>query len=197
MARRASSRHGEPTTFGSSSSAVDPTVARPTYVDGEFVPSRDVPFSTELDELIAEIRAGNAPNLGRFCGYCCAPLGAEQPGQTQHCGICDVSTAQTPTVDKIDRDLAQIYVAKRKREGLYVHAAAWTGILLATGLSILMILLLPGWTKAFAIAFLVLGGYFMGVFFGNVLVQGFAYRAGLRMFAKRWTEWLTGVERAA
>ena len=167
-----------------------PATPEPTYVDGDFVPSREVPFSTELDELIAEVRAGNAPNLGRFCGYCCAPLGVEQAHAAQRCGVCGESTERTPAVDKIDRDLAQIYVAKRKREGLYVHIAAWTGILLATGLSILMILLLPGWTKAFAIAFLVLGGYFMGVFFGNVLIQGFAYRAGLRMFARRWSEWL-------
>jgi hypothetical protein len=158
----------------------------PTFADGDFVPTREVPFSSELDEMIAEIRAGNAPNIGRFCGYCSAPL-----GEAETCGICGESTARTPAVDKIDRDLAQIYQTKRKREGLYVHLAAWTGILLATGLSILMILLLPGWTKVFAIIFLVLGGYFAGVLFGNVLVQGFAYRAGLRMFAKRWTEWRT------
>ena len=157
---------------------------QPTYQDGDFVPTRDVPFSSELDELIAEIRAGRAPNIGRFCGYCSAPL-----GQEESCGVCGETTSNIPASDKIDRDLAQIYHAKRKREGLYVHLAAWSGILLATGLSILMILLLPGWTKVFAIVFLVLGGYFAGVFFGNVLIQGFAYRAGLNMFAKRWAEW--------
>ena len=161
-----------------------PTLPTPTYEDGDFVPTRDVPFSAELDELIAEIRAGNAPNIGRFCGYCSAPLGREE-----HCAVCGEATARTPAVDKIDRDLAQIYTAKRKREGLYVHLAAWSGILLATGLSILMIWFLPGWSKVFAIIFLVLGGYFCGVFFGNVLVQGYAYRAGLSLFAKRWTEW--------
>ncbi len=160
------------------------TVPEPTFDNGQFVPTHEVPFSSELDELIAEIRAGRAPNLGRFCGYCSAPL-----GQEESCGVCSETTEHTPAVDKIDRELAQIYVAKRKREGLYVHLAAWTGILLATGLSILMILLLPGWTKVFAIIVLVLGGYFAGVFFGNVLVQGFAYRAGLRMFAKRWAVW--------
>lgn len=163
------------------------TTPEPTFSEGHFVPTREVPFSSELDELIAEIRAGNAPNLGRFCGYCSAPM-----GENEACSTCGVETADTAPSDKIDRDLAQIYVAKRKREALFVHAAAWLGILLATGLSILMILLLPGWTKVFAIIFLVLGGYFGGVFFGNVLVQGFAYRAGLRLFAKRWSEWRTG-----
>ncbi len=159
----------------------------PTYRNGDFVPTRAVPFSSELDEMIAEIRAGNAPNIGRFCGYCSAPL-----GQADACGVCGEPTERTPSVDKIDRELAQIYHAKRKREGLYVHLAAWTGILLATGLSILLILVLPDWTKIFAIIVLVLGGYFAGVFFGNVLVQGFAYRAGLRMFAKSWADWKTG-----
>ncbi len=159
-------------------------VPEPTYRDGDFVPTRQVPFSSELDELIAEIRAGNAPNIGRFCGYCSAPL-----GQLDSCAVCGETTDRTPSVDKIDRDLAQMYHAKRKREGLYVHLAAWTGILLATGLAILMILFLPGLTKIFAIIVLVLGGYFAGVFFGNVLIQGFAYRAGLRMFAHSWTVW--------
>ena len=161
-----------------------PTVPQPTFHDGDFVPTRDVPFSLELDEMIAEIRAGNAPNIGRFCGYCSAPL-----GDLESCGVCGETTDRTPAVDKIDRELAQIYQAKRKREGLYVHLAAWSGILLATALSILMILFLPGWTKVFAVIFLVLGGYFAGVFFGNVLIQGIAYRAGLKMFAKRWTQW--------
>ena len=161
-----------------------PAIPRPTYQDGDFVPTREVPFSEELDELIAEIHAGRAPNLGRFCGYCSAPLGKDAS-----CAVCGELAERTPSVQKIDRDLAQIYHAKRKREGLYVHLAAWTGILLATGLSILLILLLPGWTKVFAVIFLVLGGYFMGSFFGNVLVQGFAYRAGLEMFAQRWAEW--------
>lgn len=155
------------------------------YRDGDFVPTREVPFSAELDQLIAEIRAGNAPNIGRFCGYCSAPLGNED-----QCQVCGETTNETPSVDKIDRDLAQIYHAKRKREGLYVHLAAWAGILVATAISIIMIWFLPGWTKAFAIVFLVLGGYFAGVFFGNVLIQGYAYRAGLRMFAQRWSEWL-------
>lgn len=173
------------------STSATSSIPEPAYRDGEFVPTRDVPFSSELDEMIAEIRAGNAPNIGRFCGYCCAPI-----GELESCAVCGETTERTPAVDKIDRDLAQIYQAKRKREGLYVHLAAWTGILLATAVSILMILFLPGWTKVFAIIFLVLGGYFAGVFFGNVLIQGYAYRAGLKMFARRWAEWRAGAGRS-
>ena len=163
------------------------TTATPRFEQGEFVPSREVPFSGELDRLIHEIRAGEAPNIGRFCGYCCAPL-----GNRSDCDVCGEQTTSTAPLDKIDRELAQIYVAKRKREALFVHSGAWLGILLATGVSIGLIMVLPSWTKVFAILTLVLGGYFAGVFFGNVLAQMPAYRSGLKLFATRWGEYVAG-----
>ena len=163
------------------------TTATPRFEQGEFVPSREVPFSRDLDRLIHEIRAGEAPNIGRFCGYCCAPL-----GNRSNCDVCGEQTTSTAPLDKIDRELAQIYVAKRKREALFVHSGAWLGILLATGVSIGLIMVLPSWTKVFAILTLVLGGYFAGVFFGNVLAQMPAYRSGLKLFATRWGEYVSG-----
>ena len=163
------------------------TTVLPRFEQGEFVPSREVPFSSDLDRLIHEIRAGEAPNIGRFCGYCCAPL-----GKRSDCEVCGEHTTSTAPLDKIDRELAQIYVAKRKREALFVHSGAWLGILLATGVSIGLIMVLPSWTKAFAILTLVLGGYFAGVFFGNVLAQMPAYRSGLKLFAIRWGEYVAG-----
>ena len=83
-----------------------------------------MPFSETLDELIAEVRAGNAPNLGRFCGYCYTPL--EPQGSV--CSTCATSVTQTPPREKISRTLAKTYTAKRKREARYVHGAAWLGI---------------------------------------------------------------------
>ena len=163
--------------------AAAPGAAEPRFENGEFVPSREVPFSRELDELIHEIRAGEAPNIGRFCGYCCAPL-----GRASACEVCGESASRTTPLDKIDRELAQIYVAKRKREAWFVHGFTWTGILLMTGLSVLLMVVLPDWTKIFAIMTLVLGGYFAGTFFGNVLAQTPAYRSGLNLFARRWSE---------
>ena len=163
------------------------TTVLPRFEQGEFVPSREVPFSSDLDRLIHEIRAGEAPNIGRFCGYCCAPL-----GKRSDCEVCGEHTTSTAPLDKIDRELAQIYVAKRKREALFVHSGAWLGILLATGVSIGLIMVLPSWTKVFAILMLVLGGYFAGVFFGNVLAQMPAYRSGLKLFAIRWGEYVAG-----
>ena len=167
--------------------------AVPQFRDGEFVPTREVPFSDELDQLIAEIRKGEAPNLGRFCGRCCAPL-----GDADSCSTCGEHVGATEPVEKIDRELAAIYTAKRKREGLFVHLAAWAGILLATALSVLMIYLFADaglWVIVLGLLVLIVGGYFAGVYFGNVLIQDRAYRSGLEMFARRWEAYL--VEREA
>ena len=162
--------------------------AVPQFRDGEFVPTREVPFSDELDQLIAEIRKGEAPNLGRFCGRCCAPL-----GDADSCSTCGEHVGATEPVEKIDRELAAIYTAKRKREGLFVHLAAWAGILLATALSVLMIYLFADaglWVIVLGLLVLIVGGYFAGVYFGNVLIQDRAYRSGLEMFARRWEAYL-------
>ena len=158
----------------------------PTIVDGVFVPTREVPFSDALDVMIAEVRAGKAPNLGRFCGYCYTPLERKR----RVCPTCGTLAEETPPREKIARTLAQVYTAKRKREGRYVHGAAWAGILFGAAVSVGLILVLPGWTKVFAILFLILGSYYIASYLGNVAVQDYAYRRGLQQFSVAWQEFL-------
>lgn len=160
-------------------------VPEPRIVDGKFVATHDVPFSLTLDSMIAEVRAGNAPNLGRFCGYCSTPL---EHG-TAVCPTCDTTTDEHPTRDKIPRSLGEIYTAKRKSEARYIHSAAWFGLLFGTAVSVVLIMVLPGWTKVFAILFLILGSYYIASYLGNVLIQNYAYRNGLKLFAERWQEY--------
>ena len=149
----------------------DPAVpAKPTIVDGEFVPTHEVPFSETLDKLIAEIRARRAPNLGRFCGHCQTPLRQT----TASCPTCGTTTSAVP----------------RRREGRIVQAAAWLGLLLGAGIAVGLIVVLPGWTKAFAVVFMILGSYFIATYLGNVAVQNYAYRSGLTLFARGWDEYL-------
>ena len=39
----------------------------------------DIPvFSPRLDELMGAMIKGEAPNVGRFCGYCYTPLGKKR-----------------------------------------------------------------------------------------------------------------------
>lgn len=158
--------------------------------DGEFLPTRDIPFSPALDELIAAIRAGKAPNLGRFCGYCCAPLGDRR----ERCETCGTEVGESAPRDKISRALAAVYTGKRKQEARIIHGAAWLGILIGTAISVGLIVALPGWTKVFAVIFLIAGSYYLASYLGNVLAQNYAYRAGLRLFARRWQEYLRGRE---
>ncbi len=155
------------------------------YEEGRFVATHDVPFSTALDELIAEVREGNAPNLGRFCGYCSTPL-TPQDGV---CPTCATETAALAPREKIPRPLAAVYTRKRKVEARIIHSAAWLGISIGAAISIGLILALPGWTKIFAVIFLVAGSYYLASYMGNVLAQDFAYRRGLRTFAARWQEY--------
>ena len=156
------------------------------YVDGEFVSTRDVPFSPSLDELIADIRSGQAPNLGRFCGYCCTPLGAD----SQRCATCDTRIDDVPPRSKIPRPLAAVYTRKRKIEARIIHSAAWLGIALGTGIGSGLILALPSWTKIVGVIFLLAGSFYIASYFGNVLAQNYAYRRGFKAFAQRWQEYL-------
>ena len=153
--------------------------------NAEPAPNPDLPFSPALDELIAEIRKGRAPNLGSFCGNCCAPLLAQDP----RCTTCGSAVRDVPPRERISRALAAIYTHKRSREGRMVHAAAWFGIMLGVAISTVLIIVLPDWTKVFAILFLILGSYYIASYLGNVLIQDYAYRQGLRAFARAWARY--------
>jgi hypothetical protein len=154
------------------------------YDDGEFVATPDVPFSEALDKLIAEIRDGKAPNLGRFCGYCATPL----TPAAERCPTCATETETLAPRDKIPRPLAAVYTRKRKVEARIIHSAAWLGITIGAAISIGLILVLPSWTKVFAVIFLIVGSFYIASYMGNVLAQNYAYRRGLRSFAARWQE---------
>ena len=110
----------------------------PRIVDGLFVPTREVPYSEALDGLIAEISDAKAPNLGRFCGYCCAPM-----GDGSLCLTCGTHVSDRAPREKVSRELAKIYHAKRRREARLVHGAAWLGLTVGVAISIVLILVLP------------------------------------------------------
>ena len=169
------------------------TVPEPRIVEGEFVPTREVPFSKALDELVAAIRGGKAPNIGRFCGYCTAPL----RDSVQRCPTCGSTTREAPPQDRIAQPLAAIYTAKRRREARIVHGAAWFGILIGVTISLGLMVILPGWTKVFAVLLLIAGSYYIASYLGNVLAQGYAYSQGLRLFAARWQQFRAARDAAA
>ena len=53
-----------------------------------------------------------------------------------------------------------------------------------------LIVILPDWTKVFAILFLIVGSYYLASYLGNVAIQDYAYRRGLRQFSIAWQDFL-------
>ena len=49
---------------------------------------------------------------------------------------------------------------------------------MGTAISVGLIVALPGWTKVFAVIFLIAGSYYLASYLGNVLAQNYAYHAG-------------------
>ena len=82
-------------------------------------------FSPRLDEVMAAMIKGEAPNAGRFCGYCYTPL-SKTANACSHCGT---ATADYAPVDRLPREFGQLYRRMRKRENLIVNSFAFAGSL--------------------------------------------------------------------
>ena len=85
----------------------------------------DIPvFSTRLDEIMAAMMRGEAPNVGRFCGYCYTPVGKRE----DVCAHCGRTTAEYAPVAKLPLDFIALYRRMRKRESLIVNSFAFAGL---------------------------------------------------------------------
>ena len=62
-------------------------------------------FSERLDEVMAAMLDGRAPNVGRFCGYCYTPLGK----RWEECPHCRRTTADFAPVAKIPAEFFDLY----------------------------------------------------------------------------------------
>ena len=81
-------------------------------------------FSPRLDELMAAMIKGTAPNVGRFCGYCYTPLGKKR----EECRHCGTSTSDYAPVEKLPMEFGALYRRMRKRESLIVNSFAFAGL---------------------------------------------------------------------
>ena len=70
-------------------------------------------FSDRLTDVLATIFKGEAPNAGRFCGYCFTPVDAERT-HCMHCG-----------------EALEMFRQLRRRESLVVNGFAYLGLTLA------------------------------------------------------------------
>lgn len=86
----------------------------------------DVPiFSERLLAVLDSIFKGEAPNVGRFCGYCYTPI---DPQRTQ-CPNCGRAVPDHPPVERVPSEVLEMFRRLRRRESLVVNSFAYLGLL--------------------------------------------------------------------
>jgi hypothetical protein len=152
----------------------------------------DIPvFSPRLDELMASMIAGEAPNVGRFCGYCYTPL----TKQAMSCPHCGRSTSDYDPVNKLPMEFGALYRRMRKRESLIVNSFAFAGL----GLGVLLFIVLVAvavyvfdqslWMLAFATLVLLVGGRVFAGLLGGWLGDSIGYNYAHRKLADEWRDY--------
>jgi rRNA maturation protein Nop10 len=145
-------------------------------------------FSKRLDELMAAMIAGEAPNVGRFCGYCYTPLGKK----ADTCGHCGHTTADVEPCAKIPSDFFDLYRRMRKRESLIVNSFAFAGL----GLGLVLFIALVAvavyrynqslWMLAGATAALIIGGRVFAGILGGWIGDQIGYDYAHRKLIVEW-----------
>ncbi len=146
------------------------------------------PYLDQLQEKMEERLAPRVPAAGRFCGFCYARLRNDDTV----CPFCHTATAEMPAVAEIPQEVLAAYKAKASTEARWVHTGAFTGLILASVIFILMVIWGPGLLGHPALAFaeLLLGGYFLAQFFGPFLFAQFGYARGAKKRDALWAAWL-------
>jgi hypothetical protein len=154
--------------------------------------SSDIPvFSPRLDELMAAMIGGEAPNVGRFCGYCYTPLGKK----ADVCPHCGTTTSDYAPVAKLPMEFGALYRRMRKRESLIVNSFAFAGL----GLGVLLFIVLVAvavyifnqslWWLAFATLVLMVGGRVFAGILGGWIGDNIGYNYAHKKLVVEWREY--------
>ncbi len=156
---------------------------------------QDIPvFSPRLDELMGAMIKGEAPNVGRFCGYCYTPLGKKR----EECAHCGTSVGEYAPVAKLPMEFGALYRRMRKRESLIVNSFAFAGL----GLGVLLFVVLVAvavyvfhqslWWLAFATLVLMVGGRVFAGILGGWIGDNVGYSYAHRKLITEWHEYERG-----
>lgn len=139
-------------------------------------------LSPRLQELLAEVVRGRAPNAGRFCGYCYHPL----PDGTTACPHCQHATADYPPVNSVPREVLLLFLAQRRREATVVRSIAYGGLLGGLALALYLFVVVPEWWNA-AVFMLTLGVTYVGAAnLANSIGDWLGYNWGQSVARRRW-----------
>jgi hypothetical protein len=152
----------------------------------------DIPiFSPRLDEVLGMMINGEAPNLGRFCGYCYTPMSKSASA----CPHCARSTSDVEPLPKLPSEIIGLYRRWRKRESLVVNSFAFAGLFL--GVVIFTILVAVAvyrmdaslWMLGFATIVLLVGGRVFAGLLGGWIGDDIGYRYARRKLVEEWAEY--------
>ena len=154
-------------------------------------PQTDIPvFSPRLDEVLGMMIAGEAPNAGRFCGYCYTPMSKTADA----CPYCKRDANATGTLEKLPAEIIALYRRWRKRESLVVNSFAFGGLFLAVlifiGLVAYAVYRMEAslWMLSFATIFMLVGGRVFAGIFGGWIGDNVGYEYAHRKLVLEWQE---------
>ena len=154
----------------------------------------DIPiFSERLMTALATMVRGEAPNVGRFCGYCYTPLDPECT-QCPHCGH---PVEERPPVERVPSEVLQMFRQLRRRESLVVNSFAYLGL----GLGVLTFIVIVyviytlnasvWWFVSNIIMLFVLSRVLAGLL-GGVVGDEVGFRYARRKLVEEWREYEVG-----
>jgi hypothetical protein len=139
--------------------------------------------SERLLVLLDDILAGQAPNAGRFCGYCYHPLSAER----EVCAHCGRSTSERPPSAAIPPRVIEMHRRRRGREGLVVRTLAWGGLTVGVIVALLPFVFADvSWWSVLAFFGLLAFFYLLSANLANSLGDSLGYRWGQSLVRREW-----------
>jgi hypothetical protein len=149
--------------------------------------SREV-FSERLLVLLDDVLAGQAPNAGRFCGYCYHPLSPER----ESCPHCGLASAEWPAVANVPRPVLEMHRRRRGREGLVVRAIAWGGLTVGVIVALLPFVFADvTWWSVIAFFALLFGFYVLSANVANSVGDALGYRWGQSLTRREWARFVS------
>ena len=150
-------------------------------------------FLDDLQESMEAIALGRSPNHGRFCAFCYGRLGEpirRRPSRlpASRCEYCGTASDEIPPSHSVPDEVLALYMAKRRREGLFVNLFAFLGIFLALVISAGVWLITPDnlW-KIAPFAVLILGAYYLARVLGYNAGVPLGSASGRKLRGQRWS----------
>lgn len=151
----------------------------------------DIPvFSPRLDEVLGLMISGEAPNAGRFCGYCYTPMGKKADA----CPYCARPVAEVAPLEKLPPEVIALYKRMRKRESLIVNSFAFGGLFLAVLLFMVLVAVAVYlmdqslWMLGFATLVLLVGGRVFAGLLGGWIGDNVGYDYAHKKLVLEWRE---------